>query len=833
MAQKKRSSGRKKTVSKSNTELAVVLGVLLVILLAVAVYFPSNTGFLGRYAGGFFYQMFGSGTPAIPLLVLAVLIPFSLGKMHGKLARTILYLGILFLCYLMIQGTLHSSGGQFRTTVELAMERGLAHIGPGAVGAVLCYALQRVIGSIGIYVLTVLLTGLFILHLIDMPLSQFLKKTANGMHAFLLRGGERMHSAREKGRERREARRLAQKKAEEERARQQHAELPAKPIQGTARASSAPEIQEATAEGAKSIRINNYAAELAGEHRRTPEATDAALRNNSPEVPVQSAEESSGVAASADIEKRAAEEDRKALRNEPAAPTQPVSLSGASVSNDQLSVEHLGIEIAEEPILYTPPPIELLKLPKRNASADKETLLGDAEIIERTLRSFGIESEVVSIDRGPTVTCFELKPQSGVKVSRIVNLSDDLSLALASPDIRIEAPIPGKPYVGIEVPNREKDDVLLREILQTSEYTQTQDGLPVALGKSISGEPIIAKIAKMPHLLIAGATGSGKSVCINTIILSILYKYTPQDVRMILIDPKVVELSVYGEIPHLLIPVVTDPRKASKALYMAVQEMERRFRLFSEHSVRDIGGYREKAEIDDDLENLPFIIVIIDELSDLMMVASKDVEAHITRLAQMARACGIHLIIATQRPSVDVITGTIKANIPSRISFQVSSSIDSRTILDMAGAEKLLGKGDMLYYPSTFSKPQRVQGAFISDGEVSRIIDYIKEKNTVRYDAELMASIEKGSASAGETGSASDGEQDPLMSEVLDFISREETTSISWLQRRFRIGYSRAGRIIDELEAMGAVSPQDGSKPRNVLIGQGDLRQEATDEFTE
>lgn len=832
MAQKKRSNGRKKTVSKSNTELAVVLGVLLVVLLAVSIYFPSNTGFLGRYVGGFFYQMFGSGTVGIPVLVLAVLIPFSLGKMHGKLARTILYLGILFLCYLLIQGTLHSSGGQVQTVVELAMERGLKHVGPGAVGAVLCYALQRVIGTVGIYVLTVLLAGLFILHLIDMPLSQFLKRIANGMHVFLLRGGERMRAAREKGKAHREARRLEQKKAEEERVCEQKAEFSAKPVQGRARAASASEIQEETTESAKSIRINNYAAELAGEQRSVSEATGS---NNPLKASMRNAEKSCGEgdAAHDDIEKRAADEDRKALRNEPMAPTQPVSLSRAFGSNDQLSVEHLGIEIAQEPILYTPPPIELLKLPKRNAAADKETLLGDAEIIERTLRSFGIESEVVSIDRGPTVTCFELKPQSGVKVSRIVNLSDDLSLALASPDIRIEAPIPGKPYVGIEVPNREKDDVLLREILQTREYTEMQDGLPIALGKSISGEPMIAKIAKMPHLLIAGATGSGKSVCINAIILSILYKYTPQDVRMILIDPKVVELSVYGEIPHLLIPVVTDPRKASKALYMAVQEMERRFRLFSEHSVRDISGYREKAEIDDDLENLPFIIVIIDELSDLMMVASKDVEAHITRLAQMARACGIHLIIATQRPSVDVITGTIKANIPSRISFQVSSSIDSRTILDMAGAEKLLGKGDMLYYPSTFSKPQRVQGAFISDGEVSHIIEYIKEKNTVCYDAELMASIEKGSVSAGEPGGISEGEQDALMSEVLEFISREETTSISGLQRRFRIGYSRAGRIIDELEAMGAVSPQDGSKPRNVLIGQSSLSQEAKDESAE
>lgn len=479
-------------------------------------------------------------------------------------------------------------------------------------------------------------------------------------------------------------------------------------------------------------------------------------------------------------------------------------------------MENYGVSMDEDSEnTYITPPIELLKSGKKSGAARETDLEQRAKKIESTLASFGIEAHVVSIQRGPTVTQFELQPQAGIKVSRITNLADDLALALAAQDIRIEAPIPGKPYVGIEVPNRVSDTVSLRDLFQCDAFVQEKDGIPIALGKSIDGHPVIAKITKMPHLLIAGATGSGKSVCINTIIMSILYKYSPSEVRLILIDPKVVELSVYNEIPHLMIPVVTDPKKAAKALYTLVKEMERRFKLFSQFSVRDISGYREQQKIDESMENLPYIVLIIDELSDLMMVASKDVEAHITRLAQMARACGIHLIIATQRPSVDVITGTIKANIPSRISFAVSSSIDSRTILDQSGSEKLLGKGDMLYYPSHFPKPKRVQGAFVSDAEVSQVTHFLTDQHDVCYDKELIASLEK---TADVVQEDEDAPKDALMEEVLEFISHEETTSISGLQRRFRIGYARAGRIIDDLEAMGAISPQDGSKPREVYI---------------
>ena len=434
--------------------------------------------------------------------------------------------------------------------------------------------------------------------------------------------------------------------------------------------------------------------------------------------------------------------------------------------------------------------------------------------IENTLKSFGVGAKVTKINKGPTVTCFELQPDMGVKVNKIVNLSDDLSLALASSDIRIEAPIPGKSVVGIEVANTVKEEVSLREILSSSEYINCDSIMPMALGKTISGEIIVSSIDKMPHLLIAGATGSGKSVCINTIIMSILFKSSPDDVKMILIDPKVVELNVYNNIPHLAIPVVTDSKKASAALNWAVREMERRYGVFSDNQVRDIKGYIEKQK-ENDLEKLPYIVIIIDELSDLMMVSASEVESHICRLAQMARACGIHLIVATQRPSVDVITGTIKANIPSRISFQVSSQIDSRTILDSSGAEALLGRGDMLFNPSSSSKPTRIQGCYVSDLEVERVVNSIKSQiEEVIYDEEIIRNIEE---EYSETEKFDD--VDDLFYDAVKIILEENTASISLLQRKMKIGYARAGRIIDEMEKKSIISKQDGSKPRKILIG--------------
>ena len=455
-----------------------------------------------------------------------------------------------------------------------------------------------------------------------------------------------------------------------------------------------------------------------------------------------------------------------------------------------------------------------------SSGSEKKEIVRKAEKIENTLANFGIDAKVTQVNRGPTVTCFEMEPAPGVKVSRIVSLSDDLALNLAASDIRIVAPLPGTAAVGLEVPNETKDMVTVREIIEAREFQQTSAGLPFALGKTITGKPIVSAIEKMPHMLIAGATGSGKSVCINTIIMSLLYHARPDEVKLVLIDPKMVELSVYNGIPHLIVPVVTQPKKAAAAMFWAVEEMERRYKLFSENRVRDITTYRQKAQTDDTLDPLPYIVIIIDELADLMMVAANEVESYIARLAQMARACGIHLIVATQRPSVDVITGTIKANIPSRISFQVSSQVDSRTILDMAGAEKLLGKGDMLFYPTGFSKPLRVQGAFITENEVEKVVSWLKESHKQQYDAEVLETIEENTQVTPEP---TDG--DPMLSEALDIILNEGQASVSLLQRKMKVGYARAGRMIDELEEGGYIGRHEGSKPRKLLVSYNPMKE--------
>lgn len=461
---------------------------------------------------------------------------------------------------------------------------------------------------------------------------------------------------------------------------------------------------------------------------------------------------------------------------------------------------------------YKLPDIDLLN-PNENGNTvkDKKEILNKAKVLESTLLNFGVDAKVIQISKGPSITRYELQPKPGVKVSKIVNLSDDIALNLAAQNIRIEAPIPGKSAVGIEVPNESSTLVTLREVIESNKFTDKESKLSFVLGKDISGLPIVDDLAKMPHMLIAGATGSGKSVCVNSLITSILYKATPDEVKFLLIDPKVVELSCYNGIPHLLLPVVTDPKKAAAALNWVVQEMTNRYKLFAQNSVRDLDSYNEKFKDSKDAK-LPKLVVIIDELADLMMVAPGQVEDAICRLAQMARAAGIHLIVATQRPSVDVITGVIKANIPSRIAFSVSSGADSRTILDMGGAEKLLGKGDMLFYPVGSSKPRRMQGAFVSDSEVNKVVEFIKNQvDNINYEEGIMEKISNPQSSSEE-------EVDELLSDAIELVVEAEQASISMLQRKFRIGYNRAARIIDEMESRGIVSENLGSKPRRVLI---------------
>ena len=500
--------------------------------------------------------------------------------------------------------------------------------------------------------------------------------------------------------------------------------------------------------------------------------------------------------------------------------TDPVGGGVDFVSTRKTSGDQLAINLP-----YEAPPVHLLRedlnQAARNANTASIQALGKK--LEHTLDSFGIQAKVIHVTTGPTITRFELSPGPGVKVSRIVGLSDDIALNLAAMGVRIEAPIPGKSAIGIEIPNKETSPVLLRGLLESQEFRQSTSPLTAALGRDIQGNPILCDLAKMPHLLIAGATGSGKSVCINSILMSILYRSSPEDVRMMMIDPKVVELSVYNGIPHLLAPVVTDPKKASNTLNWAVSEMVRRYGLFADKAVRDINSYNASAAVaiergDDDFEKLPLILFVIDELSDLMATTPTEVEDAIARLTAMARAAGIHLIIATQRPSVDVITGVIKANIPSRIAFAVASQVDSRTILDMGGAEKLLGKGDMLYYPQSSAKPIRGQGAFITDTEVERVLSWLKTRHKAEYDQDVANAI----MTAVPTGNRdrNNDEEDELVPQALEVVVETGYASVSLLQRRMKLGYPRAARLIDALNEKGFVGPFDGSKPRKVLITQ-------------
>ena len=484
------------------------------------------------------------------------------------------------------------------------------------------------------------------------------------------------------------------------------------------------------------------------------------------------------------------------------------------------------IEPEAEEESYNYPPIDLLEAGESVTENHRDSDMQKAELLEETLKQFGITTRLTGIAHGPAVTRFELQPAPGVKVSRITSLSDDIAMHLAAMSVRIEAPIPGKAAVGVEIPNEKVEMVRLRDVLESAEARKSASKIAVGLGKDNSGRYIVADIAKMPHVLIAGQTGSGKSVCINSIITSILFRATPEEVRLILIDPKVVELSIYNDIPHLVCPVVTDCKKAASALDWAVAEMSNRYKRFAERGVRDIKGYNKALK--DGEKIMPQMVIVIDELADLMMVAPGEVEDSICRLAQLARAAGMHLVIATQRPSVNVITGVIKANIPTRIAFSVASQVDSRTMIDHGGAEKLLGNGDMLFVPSGINKPMRVQGAWVSDEEVHAITSYIKERSETSYDEDMIEKMDNAARSDAEKEDVS-AEYDPRLPEAVEIVVEAGQASVSMLQRRMRVGYARAGRLIDEMEQRGIVSESDGAKPRSVLI----TREQMNDLFEE
>ena len=505
------------------------------------------------------------------------------------------------------------------------------------------------------------------------------------------------------------------------------------------------------------------------------------------------------------------------------------SVNAADVASETASVEQAILKDSKKPKrLYKFPPMSLLTRGKKGGGDSDEHLRETALKLQQTLQTFGVNVTITNVSCGPSVTRYELQPEMGVKVSKIVGLVDDIKLNLAAADIRIEAPIPGKAAVGIEVPNQENSAVMLQDLLKSDEFRSGKSKISFAVGRDIAGKAVVADIAKMPHLLVAGATGSGKSVCINTLIMSILYEANPDEVKLIMIDPKVVELSVYNGIPHLMIPVVTDPKKAAGALNWAVAEMTKRYQLFAEYNVRDLKGYNDKieaieaAESEDKPEKMPQIVIIVDELADLMMVAPGEVEGAICRLAQLARAAGLHLVLATQRPSVNVITGLIKANMPSRIAFSVSSGVDSRTIIDMNGAEKLLGKGDMLFYPAGYQKPVRVQGSFVSDKEVQAVVDYlVKHNGNAAYSEEVEQHVNSSVSGVGGTAIGGDSpgdERDIHFVEAGKFIIDKEKASIGMLQRVFKIGFNRAARIMDQLADAGVVGAEEGTKPRKVLM---------------
>lgn len=493
----------------------------------------------------------------------------------------------------------------------------------------------------------------------------------------------------------------------------------------------------------------------------------------------------------------------------------PIEVEKSSVAVETSEEGSSAVPKAAGEKTYRLPPVSMLKPGPQHIVGLSDEVRENARILQEMLQSFNIDAKILNASQGPSITRYELEPAAGVKVSKIVHLADDIALKLAATDIRIEAPIPGKAAVGIEVPNKKLTGVNLRDVIDTDTFRKAAGGVPVCLGKDIAGNPIVADLTKMPHLLVAGSTGSGKSVCINTFIASILFKQRPEDVKLILIDPKVVELSNYNGIPHLLTPVVTDPKKAASVLRWAVREMDDRYKRFAITHTRDISRYNELHPED----TMPFIVIIIDELADLMMMASDDMEKSIIRLGQKARACGMHLVLATQRPSVDVLTGLIKANVPSRIAFAVSSQVDSRTILDMAGAEKLIGKGDMLFYPLGASKPLRVQGAFISDSEIDEMVEFIKAQGGPNYDE----AVQKAQSENPED--SVDFFEDDLMRQAIDMVLETGQASTSMLQRRFRVGYTRAARMIDMMEAMHIVGPNNGSKPREILMTADEVQQ--------
>ena len=770
MAKKGRKKSAKKTKDNTRKNIMVVVLIIASILLSVLIY--GKTGYVGKNLSPILGGIVGWIKYIIPIGTFISGIAIACDNKNIisiKLTEWIIFLiciSAIFSIYQISENTININNSLSKN-LSIAYDLGAKNIGGGVVGTMIAIPLTNMLGISGAVILCIGISLLMIVFVLGIPVSDIIEEYLDNLKDRRTERSEEIREYREKEYQENKQRRLEKRKR------------------------------------AKLLDIEKE------------EIDEAQIKINLNEKPEK-------------IKKYNHEEDELIPLGTKKQEFSPTTIEDNlfKVQEEQKEEKTKSVLVLEhtqmvEDETYEFPPVELLtEGTSRSIKGGKKAIADNATKLQKTLYNFGVSAKVENVSVGPAITRYELRPAEGVRVSKIANLADDIALNLAAESIRIEAPIPGKQAVGIEIPNKENEVVHLRDIIESNKFIEANSKLAFALGKDVAGEEVVTDIAKMPHILIAGSTGSGKSVCINTLITSIIYKAKPSEVKLVLVDPKVVELSVYNGIPHLLIPVVTDPKKAAGALAWAVQEMVNRYSLFAQKGVRDIKGYNSALDKENEASKLPQIVIIIDELADLMMVAKNDVEDAICRLAQMARAAGMHLVIATQRPSVDVITGLIKANIPSRIAFAVSSQVDSRTILDMAGAEKLLGKGDMLFYPTGMSKPTRVQGAFISDKDVEKVVDFIKSNGTATYSDDILESIEKANSNDKELKDVNEqnDDKDPFLDEAIEVVIETGQASTSFIQRRFKVGYARAGRIIDQMEERGIISGYQGSKPREVLM---------------
>lgn len=870
---RKTNSGRKKTTGKKQEDMFTREVILWIVVAVSLLLFISNFGFggtVGNMVSRFFFGIFGMIAYIFPVVLLLGTF-FAVSNRGNRLAVVKIIASCLFVTFLCTLIELITNGVQVRKAAEAYLYSYEHKSGGGFFGGLLAFLMCPNFGLIGSYVITVIILIISLVLITERSALRGMQKGGKKVYESAKISNERHRERAEQRREERELRRMDRKVegvAIDTRI------LPDKPAGASDEISEInvdqfldlPEIKEKdhitlTAEPSfeeEMIPPSAFSKEVM-EVLEQPGGTSLNFASSFSPAPAETVQEESVTAhspADSNIWQMQERTDYDAaafgkVQGESSRETQEAGYRSGTLEKAADSRRFSGSNTPEaaggndmEAELFTPDvplkpyvfPTTGLLAKSQNKSGDSRKHLQDtATKLQQTLKNFGVNVTITNISCGPAVTRYELQPEMGVKVSKIVNLADDIKLNLAAADIRIEAPIPGKAAIGIEVPNKENVMVSFRELAESEDFKNHTSHISFCVGKDIGGKVTVADIAKMPHLLIAGSTGSGKSVCINTIIMSILYKADPKDVKLIMIDPKVVELSVYNGIPHLMIPVVTDPKKAAGALHWAVAEMSDRYQKFADANVRDLKGYNAKIEtlpaIDGEQkpEKLPQLVIIVDELADLMMVAPGDVEEAICRLAQLARAAGIHLIIATQRPSVNVITGLIKANMPSRIAFAVTSGVDSRTILDMNGAEKLLGKGDMLFSPQGIPKPIRVQGAFVSDKEVSDVVNYIKEQNGPgiynEQIAEKMNNIETGSPAVSiDSNSGGDG-RDAYFADAARLLMEKEKGSIGMLQRYFKVGFNRAARIMDQLEEAGIVGPEEGTKPRKVMMSPEEFAQ--------